>query len=75
MNQIMVKSITGKTRTIPIQPSTTIKEMKEMIYEKEGININEQRLIFAGKSLEDDRTAADYNINNGSTIHLALRMR
>ena len=72
---IKVKTLTGKEIEIDIEPTDKVERIKERVEEKEGIPPAQQRLIFSGKQMNDDKTASEYKVTGGSVLHLVLALR
>jgi len=72
--QIFVMNMHSKAVTLVVRPRDTVAQVKRMIEDREGIRVDQQRLIFGGKQLVDQKCLTDYNIHKGNTIHLALRL-
>eukprot|EP00052_Salpingoeca_macrocollata_P028780 m.282933 g.282933 ORF g.282933 m.282933 type:complete len:80 (-) comp22900_c10_seq1:74-313(-) len=73
--QIKVKTLTGKEIELDIESTDLVRRIKERIEEKQGIPPEQQRLIFGGKPMGDDKSMADYKIQGGAVLHLVLALR
>ena len=73
--QIKVKTLSGRLILLVVEPTDTVRTIKELVEEKEGIPPDQQRLIFGGRAMVDGRTVNDYKIEPGNTVHLVLALR
>jgi len=73
--KVLVKTLTGKTIPVDVQPENLVDDLKAMIQDKEGIPVDQQRTIFAGRQMDDGKFLADYNLSEDCVIHLVLRLR
>ena len=72
--QLLVKTVSGRTLALEVQPSETVEDVKKMLQEKENIDYENQRLVFAGKELEDTETIGSYNIAGEATVEMLFKM-
>jgi ubiquitin-like protein Nedd8 len=73
--QIQVKTLTGRQQTFNFEPSAKISEVKSALQEREGIQVDQIRLIFGGRQMADEKTLEEYNVQPGSVIHMVLQLR
>jgi len=73
--QIKIKTLTGRELELTVEPNDTILKLKERIEEKEGIYTNQQRLIYGGRAMADNKTVMDYHLKAGAFVHLVLQLR
>lgn len=73
--QIFIRTLQGKSIPLEFDGTDTISAIKARIFEKEGVPVDQQRLVFSGKQLEDANTLESYNIESGSQIHMILRLK
>jgi hypothetical protein len=73
--QVFVKTLTGKTISVDVEPDESVESLKAKIQQKEGVPADQQRIIFDGKQLDSLKSLSDYDIDDDSTLHLVLRLR
>mmetsp|Transcript_172 Transcript_172/g.361 ORF Transcript_172/g.361 Transcript_172/m.361 type:complete len:84 (+) Transcript_172:95-346(+) len=73
--QIFIKTLTGRKTNFNFELDNTVRHVKEALQEKEGIQVEQIRLIYSGKQMSDECTLADYGVKPGSTVHMVLQLR
>ena len=73
--QILIKTLTGRQQAFTFEPSAKVAEVKHALQEKEGIQVDQIRLIFGGRQMADDKTLEDYQVQAGAVIHMVLQLR
>ena len=73
--QFFIKTLTGRKQQLNFENEDSIRKVKEALQEKEGIQVDQIRLIYKGKSLSDDKPLQEYQITPGDTIHMVLQLR
>ena len=73
--KIFIKTLTGRKQSLNFEPTDNVIVIKNALQEKEGIQIDQIKLIYSGKQLNDDKTLESYNIAAGATIHMVLQLR
>lgn len=73
--QIYIKTLTGRKQALNFENENTVLEVKQALQEKEGIQVDQIRLIFSGKQLSDEKTLQEFNVTAGGTIHMVLQLR
>ncbi|GFE55063.1 ubiquitin [Babesia ovis] len=73
--RVQVQTMMGQKLEVEVDPNETVLEFKKKLSKKQKLPVDQQRIIYEGKMLQDNKTLADYNIKNNSVIHMVLRLR
>eukprot|EP01033_Poteriospumella_lacustris_P021788 gene21788-16252_t len=73
--KVFVRTLAGKTLALMVDPFADVTVLKGMIRDREGMPVDQLRLIYAGRQLEDGRSLIDQGVHNEATLHLVLRLR